>query len=169
MLENRQGKNPRLAPGSRIHESAVLIGPVEVGEQSSIWPCAILRADVDEIHIGKRTSIQDGCVVHTDFGVPAIVGNDCVIGHQACLHACTIGDRSLVGIHAIVLSRAVIGEECIIGAGALVGEGRVIPPRSLVLGVPGRVVRQVTDEEAQAIQKGATEYLELMKQLPETK
>jgi carbonic anhydrase/acetyltransferase-like protein (isoleucine patch superfamily) len=145
------------------------MGLVTVGEQSSIWPYAVLRADVAEIHIGKRSSIQDGCVVHTDYGKPCIVGDDCVIGHQACLHACTIGDRSLVGIHAIVLSGAVVGEECVIGAGALVGEGKVIPPRSMVLGVPGRIVRQVTDDEAKAIQRGAKEYLELMKQLPETK
>jgi len=169
MLESYKGRSPQLASRSRIHDTAVLMGPVTVGEQSSIWPCAVLRADVAEIYIGNRSSIQDGCVVHTDYDKPAIVGDDCVIGHQACLHACTIGNGSLVGIHAIVLSGAVIGEECVIGAGALVGEGKVIPPRSLVLGVPGRVVRQVTDEEAKAIQRGAKEYLELMKQLPETK
>jgi carbonic anhydrase/acetyltransferase-like protein (isoleucine patch superfamily) len=162
-------QTPKLAPGSRVHPSAVLMGAVTVGEQSSLWPCAVLRADVSEIRVGKRTSIQDGCVLHTDYDLPCVVGDDCVVGHQACLHACTIGDRSLVGIHAVVLSGAVIGEECVIGAGALVGEGKVIPPRSLVLGVPGRVVRQVTDEDVAAIQRGAKEYLELMKQLPETK
>jgi len=169
MLESYKGRNPQVAPGSRIHDTAVLMGPVTVGEQSSIWPCAVLRADVAEIKIGKRTSIQDGCVVHTDHDQPCIVGDDCVVGHQACLHACTIGDRTLVGIHAIVLSGAVIGEESIIGAGALVGEGKIIPPRSLVVGIPGRVIRQVTDEDAKAVQKGAKEYLELMKQLPEIK
>jgi carbonic anhydrase/acetyltransferase-like protein (isoleucine patch superfamily) len=169
MLQPYQGKLPRLAPGARAHETAVLVGPVEVGEDSSLWPYAVLRADAAEITIGRRTSVQDGCVVHTDFHKPAIVGDDCVIGHQASLHACTIGNGVLVGIHAIVLTGAIVGDECIIGAGALVGENKVIPPRSMVLGVPGRVIRQVTDEEAAAIRKGAQEYLELMKQLPETK
>lgn len=169
MTESSKDLKPTLAPGSHIHPSAVLLGDVTVGEGSSLWPCAVLRADIAPIQIGKRTSIQDGCVLHTDYDRACVVGDDCVVGHQACLHACTIGNRSLVGIHAIVLSNAVIGEECVIGAGALVGEGKVIPPRSLVLGVPGRVIRQVTDEEASAIQRGVKEYLELMKQLPETK
>jgi carbonic anhydrase/acetyltransferase-like protein (isoleucine patch superfamily) len=169
MNETFMNQQPQLSPGSRVHPSAVLMGAVTVGEHSSLWPCAVLRADVSEIRVGKRSSIQDGAVLHTDFDLPCVVGDDCVVGHQACLHGCTIGDRSLVGIHAIVLSGAVIGEESVIGAGALVGEGKVIPPRSLVLGVPGRVVRQVTDEEAKAVQKGAKEYLVLMKQLPEMK
>jgi carbonic anhydrase/acetyltransferase-like protein (isoleucine patch superfamily) len=166
VLQTYKGLQPRLAATARVHESAVLIGDVFLDEDVSVWPCAVLRAELAPIRVGRRTSIQDGCVLHIDRDGPVVIGEDCVVGHLACVHACTVGSRCLVGIHATILTGAVVGDECVIGAGALVGEGRVIPPRSLVLGVPGRIIRQVTDEEVQRILGGVREYLELMKGLP---
>jgi len=135
-----------------------VIGDVTLAEGVSLWPHAVLRGDYNSITVGKGSNVQDGAVVHNDHGSPCVIGEDCVIGHQACVHGCTVGDRCLIGIHAIVLNGAVIGEESIIGAGALIPEGKVIPPRSLVLGSPGRVVRQVSDEELQRTLKGAANY-----------
>ena len=167
MLQPYLNHRPKVSTTARVHDLAVLIGDVTLGDQSSVWPGAVLRADMDAIRIGKRTSIQDGCVIHTDHGRPALVGDDCVVGHQACIHACTVGNRVLVGIHATLLTGSEVGDECVIGAGALVGEGKRIPPRSLVLGVPGSVVRSLTDEDVHKILGGVSEYLTLMKQLPE--
>jgi carbonic anhydrase/acetyltransferase-like protein (isoleucine patch superfamily) len=166
MIEPYEGKSPLLAPGARVHETAVLIGEVHLAEEANVWPCAVLRADLAPIHIGKRTSVQDGCVFHVDRNKPAVVGDDCVVGHLSCIHAATVGNRCLVGIHSTILTGAVIGEESVIGAGALVAENKVIPPRSLVVGVPGRVVRSLTDEDVKKILGGVREYLGLMKGLP---
>jgi len=155
------GKSPVAAPSARAHETAVLIGEVRLSDEANIWPGAVLRADIAPVVVGRRTNIQDLCVLHVDHDKPAVVGDDCVVGHSACIHACTVGNRCLVGIHSTILTGAVIGDECVIGAGALVGEDKVIPPRSLVLGVPGRVVRRVTDEEVEQILRGVSEYLQL--------
>jgi carbonic anhydrase/acetyltransferase-like protein (isoleucine patch superfamily) len=161
------GKVPRLAAGARVDESAVVIGDVELGEGVSVWPQAVLRGDFNSIRVGKGTNIQDGCVVHNHHGHPAVIGEDCVVGHLACVHGSTIGDRCLIGIHAIILNGAVVGDECIIGAGALVGEGQKIPPRSLVLGIPGAVRRAVKDEEVAMILESVKHYRAYAeKQLP---
>lgn len=153
-----QGKSPRFAAGVRVDEAAVVIGDVELGEGVNLWPQAVLRGDFNHIKVGKGTNIQDGCVVHNHHGFPAEIGEDCVIGHLACVHGCKIGNRCLIGIHAVILNGAEIGDECIIGAGALVAEGQKIPPRSMVLGLPGVIKRPVKDEEVAMILESVKHY-----------
>jgi carbonic anhydrase/acetyltransferase-like protein (isoleucine patch superfamily) len=158
MIQTYLGKSPRSTGAARAHATAVLIGDVCLGEGVSIWPQAVLRGDYNSITVGAGTNIQDGAVVHNDHGHPAVIGADCVVGHRAVVHGCRIGDRCLIGIGAIVLNGAVVGDECVIGAGALVPEGATIAPRSLVLGVPGRVVRAVSDEDLGRTLRGAENY-----------
>lgn len=141
-----------------VAPSAVVVGAVEIGEDASIWFGAVLRGDNELIRIGAGSNIQENSVLHTDPGFPLDVGPGCTIGHMVMLHGCTIGRGSLVGIGAIVLNGARIGEECLIGAHALIGEGKQIPPRSVVLGSPGRVIRQVTDADLARIRQGADVY-----------
>ena len=148
-----------------IHESAVVIGNVTLGRDSSVWPTAVLRGDIDSIVIGDETNVQDGVIIHVDYGVPVRVGHRVTIGHRAVIHGCTIGDDCLIGIGAIVLNRAVIGEGSVIGAGAVVREDMVVPPGSLVLGVPGRVVRPVDAELSARIAHGARTYVERAREL----
>jgi carbonic anhydrase/acetyltransferase-like protein (isoleucine patch superfamily) len=140
---------------------------VHLGEQASVWFGAVLRGDTAPIHVGPRSNVQDGSVIHVDHGMPTRIGADVVIGHGAVIHAATVQDGCLIGIRATVLSGAVIGEGSIVGAGALVTEGKVIPPRSLVLGVPGRIVRQIDDEQADQILKQATRYVAYAKEYSE--
>lgn len=162
------GKRPQFAEKVRGHETSVVIGDVRLGEGVSLWPHSVLRGDYNSISVGAGSNIQDGAVIHNDHGKPCVIGEDCVIGHLACVHGATLGNRVLVGIHAAVLNGAVIGDECIIGAGAVVGEGKVIPPRSLVLGVPGKVLRSITDAELERIKSGAANYRGYAeRQLPE--
>ncbi len=154
-------KTVRTPPSGRywVAPSASVIGNVVLGEDASIWFNAVLRGDNEPITIGDRSNVQDGCVLHTDPGFPLTIAADSTVGHMAMLHGCTIGRGSLVGIGAIVLNGAVIGEECLIGAGALVAEGKTIPPRSLVVGSPGRVLRHLTDEDVARIQKSVKGYV----------
>ncbi len=166
MIQPYQNHSPQFGKNVRVHDRAVVIGQVALGDDVSLWPGAVLRGDMAAIQVGRRTNIQDGSVFHTDTGYPAVIGEDCVVGHQACVHACTVGNRCLIGIRSVILTGAHIGDECIIGAGAVVTEGKVIPPRSLVLGVPGKVVRQVTDGDLKGILHGVEEYLHLREQLP---
>jgi carbonic anhydrase/acetyltransferase-like protein (isoleucine patch superfamily) len=158
MIQPYSGKKPRFGAGCRIHESAVIIGDVELGEEVSVWPGAVLRADYGPIKIGRGSNVQDGAVIHEDVGAPALIGDDCVVGHQACIHGAKIGNRCLIGIHAVLLNGCEIGDESIIGSGAVVSEGKKIPPRSLVLGVPGKVTRPTTDEDVMKIQQNARDY-----------
>jgi carbonic anhydrase/acetyltransferase-like protein (isoleucine patch superfamily) len=158
MMQAYLGKWPRFSGPVRAHDSAVLIGDIDLGEGVSIWPQAVLRADYNTITVGAGTNIQDGAVVHNDTSHPAVIGKDCTIGHRAVVHGCAIGDRCLIGIGAIVLNGAVVGDDCVIGAGALVGEGKVIPPGSLVLGLPGKVVRQVAEQDLARTARGAAAY-----------
>jgi carbonic anhydrase/acetyltransferase-like protein (isoleucine patch superfamily) len=166
MIQPFQDHKPKIGKQVRVHDHATVIGQVTLGDDVSVWPSAVLRGDMAAIQVGARTNIQDGSVFHTDTGFPAVIGEDCVVGHQACVHACTVGNRCLIGIQSTILTGAEIGDECIIGAGAVVLEGKKIPPRSLVLGVPGKVVRQVTDEDVKGILHGVQEYLHLREQLP---
>ena len=166
MIQPYQNHRPQTGKNVHIHDTAVVIGDVALGDDVSLWPGAVLRGDMAAIRVGDRTNIQDGSVFHTDKGFPAVIGEDCVVGHQACVHACTVGNRCLVGIRSVILTGAKIGDECVIGAGAVVTEGKVIPPRSLVLGIPGKVVRPITDEEVKGILHGVEEYLHLREQLP---
>jgi carbonic anhydrase/acetyltransferase-like protein (isoleucine patch superfamily) len=142
-----------------VAESASVIGQVTLEEDVSIWFGSVLRGDNEPITIGARSNIQDGVVLHTDPGFPCVVGEACTIGHMAMLHGCTIGRGSLIGIGAVVLNGARIGEECLIGAKALVPEGKTIPPRSVVLGAPGKIVRQVTEKDLELIRWGVGVYL----------
>jgi carbonic anhydrase/acetyltransferase-like protein (isoleucine patch superfamily) len=142
-----------IAPG------AVILGDVRIGAHSSVWYNAVLRGDTEPISIGSRTNVQDGAVLHVDAGSPCLIGAGVTIGHRAVVHGALIEDDVLIGIGAIVLDGARIGHDTIIGAGALVTGHSVIPPRSLVLGVPGRVVRQLTDEEVQSIRAAAEHYV----------
>jgi carbonic anhydrase/acetyltransferase-like protein (isoleucine patch superfamily) len=146
-----------------VAPNAVLLGKVKLGEDASVWFSAVLRGDNELITVGARSNVQDGCVLHTDPGFPLTIAEDCTIGHMAMLHGCTIGRGSLIGIGSIILNGAEIGEECVIGAGALIPEGKIIPPRSMVLGSPGKVVRQLSDEEAHRFGDGARRYVDKWK------
>ncbi len=153
-------QRPTLDPSSYVAPTATLIGGVTLGAGASVWFGVVLRGDIAPIWIGPRTNVQDGCVLHGDTGTPTILGADCTLGHGAIVHGARLGDRVLVGMGAVVLSRAVIGDDVIIGAGAVVPEGSTIPPGVLVLGVPGRVVRPLTAEERDRIMGSAGRYVE---------
>lgn len=154
------GRRPALAPDVFVAPGAVVLGAVRLGEGSSVWYNAVVRADADTIEIGRWTNVQDGCIVHVDPGAPVRIGDHVTVGHGAVVHACTIGHRCLIGMKAVVLTGAQIGDDCIVGAGALVPEGKLIPPRSLVLGVPARVVREVRDDELAGLLEQAQHYAE---------
>ncbi|MFU8946982.1 gamma carbonic anhydrase family protein [Mycetocola zhadangensis] len=143
-----------VAPGARI------IGNVTLKPASSVWYNAVLRGDSASIELGEGSNIQDGVAVHVDSSSPVVIGKGVSVGHNAVIHGCTIGDTVLVGMGAVVLSGAVIGDECLIAGGAVVLSGAVIPPRSLVAGVPGKVRRELTDDEIDGIRKNAEIYLE---------
>lgn len=150
---------PRIGPGGFIAPNAAVIGEVSLGAEVGIWWGATLRGDIEPITIGDRTNIQDGSVVHTEKGGPTVIGRDCTIGHLVTLHGCTLDDHILVGMGAIILNHAHIGRDCLIGAGALITERKIIPPRSLVVGSPGRVVRELTDEEVESVHDSARRYV----------
>ena len=137
---------------------ATVIGQVRLGEGVGVWFGAVLRGDQEPIVVGRQSNIQEHCVLHTDTGYPLTVGAGCTIGHRAILHGCTIGDNCLVGMGAIILNAARIGDNCLIGAGALVPEGREIPSGSLVIGMPGKVVRPLNAEEIAANRASAAHY-----------
>ena len=149
----------QIAPDAFVAHNAVIAGDVHVGSESSIWFSVVIRGEVERVRIGARTSIQDGSVVHADPGSPCIIGDGVTVGHRAVVHSAKVGDDVLIGMGATVLNRAVIGKESIVGASALVTEGTQIPPRSLVLGAPAKVVRQVTDDEVELIRFGAAQYV----------
>ena len=151
---------PRIAPDAFVAPGAVIAGDVEVGSGSSVWFGAVVRGDVEPVRIGARTNLQDLAVVHvTSGGGPAVLGDDVTVGHRAVVHGCLVHDRCLIGIGAIVLDGAEVGPESIVGAGALVPPGMRVPPRTLVVGVPARVVRALTDAEVRSIGLSASRYL----------
>ena len=154
------GKAPRLAASVFLAEGSVVTGDVEIGEDSSIWFGTVVRGDVNQVRIGARTNLQDLTVVHVTAGRhPTVVGDDVSVGHRAVLHGCTVRDRCLVGIGAIVLDGAVVGPDAMIAAGALVPPGMVVPPGKLVLGAPARVRRDLTPEELAALRARAERYV----------
>ena len=153
-------ETPDIHPTAYVAAEAVLIGKVKLGERASVWSCAVLRGDNEPIVIGNGSNVQEGAVLHTDPGSPLTVGDNVTIGHQAMLHGCTIGDGSLIGIQAVVLNGAVIGKGCLVGAGAIVTEKKVFPDRSLILGAPAKVVRELTPEDAERMARGADVYSE---------
>lgn len=145
VLQRYLDRVPTIGADCYVAEGAALIGDVTLHDQASIWFGCVLRGDVNRIVVGARSNLQDGTVVHLGDRDPTVVGEDVVVGHRAVLHGCTIGDRCLVGIQATVLDGAVVGAGSVIGAGAVVPAGRTIPPRSLVLGVPGKIVKQLPE------------------------
>ena len=152
-------KRPVIHPSAFIAPNATVLGDVTVGENSSLFFGAVVRSELVPIVIGKDTNIQDNCVLHTDRGLPMTVGSGATIGHGAILHSCTVGDNTLIGMGAIILNGAVIGENCIVAAGALVPQNMVIPPRSLVMGSPAKIRREVTEEEIAANRLSAEGYV----------
>lgn len=147
------------AEGSWIADSAVVIGKVRLEKDASVWFNAVLRGDNELILIGENSNVQDGAIMHTDPGAPLTLGKNVTVGHKAMLHGCTVGDNSLIGINAVVLNGARIGRNCIIGANALIPEGKEIPDGSLVMGSPGKVVRELTPQQQQAVTAGAAHYV----------
>lgn len=161
MIIAYKGVVPKIHQSAFIEDSARIIGDVVIGEHSSVWFNAVVRGDVNFIRIGSRTNVQDNCTLHVTKDLyPLILGDDITVGHGVTLHACTVKDRCLIGMGAIIIDNAVIGEDSIVGAGALVTENLVVPPRSLVLGLPAKVVRQLRDDEVERIKRSALNYIE---------
>jgi carbonic anhydrase/acetyltransferase-like protein (isoleucine patch superfamily) len=142
-----------------IADDASVIGKVRLAPKASVWFQAVLRGDNELIHVGEGSNVQDGCVLHTDPGLPLSIGKHCTVGHKAILHGCVIGEGSLIGMGATVLNRAVIGKGCLIGANALVPEGKIIPDRSLVVGAPGKVIRTLDDAAVEGLLDSARRYV----------
>lgn len=142
-----------------VADTARVIGNVLLKDRASVWYGAVIRGDNEPIVVGEGSNVQDLCVLHTDPGCPLTIGRDCTIGHKAMLHGCTIGDNTLIGINAVVLNGATIGRNCIIGAGALVTEGKTIPDGSLVVGAPGKVVRELDEAALDAVLQNALRYV----------
>ena len=159
MLRPYRGTSPRVHPTAFVDASAQVIGDVEIGDESSVWMCAVIRGDVHWIKVGKRTSIQDGTIVHAMTGThPTSIGDNVTIGHAAIIHGCTIEDQCLIGMGAILLNGSHVGTGSIVAAGTLLVEGQQIPPRSLVMGSPGKVRRLLTQAEVADIQMYADRY-----------
>lgn len=165
MIRTFQGIKPTVPTSCFIEDTAVVIGDVVMGEQCSVWFNAVIRGDVHYIRIGERTNVQDLCMLHVTHDThPLIIGTDVTIGHNVVLHGCTIQDRVLVGMGAIIMDGAVIGEDSVIGAGALVTEGTRVPPKSLVLGSPAKVKRPVTEKELAWVRESAENYVRYARQ-----
>ena len=160
MIRTFQGITPTIPKSCFIEETGVVIGDVVMGEQCSVWFHAVIRGDVNYFRIGHRTNVQDLCMLHvTHDTAPLVIGDDVTIGHHVVLHGCTVKDRVLIGMGAIIMDGVVIGEDSVIGAGALITERTILPPKSLVLGSPARVTRPVTEEELAWIRESAQNYI----------
>ena len=160
MLYQLDDRMPVLAGDNFVAPNAAVIGSVTLGRGSSVWFGVTIRGDNDAVTIGENVNVQDGCVIHTDRDIPCALGDNVSVGHMVMLHGCTIGAGSLIGIGAIILNRAVIGKNCLVAAGALIPEGKHIPDGSLVMGVPGKVVRQLTAEDLANSEWIAEHYVE---------
>jgi carbonic anhydrase/acetyltransferase-like protein (isoleucine patch superfamily) len=150
---------PQIDPQTWIAPSATVIGQVHLAKNASIWWNSTVRGDTDLISIGENSNIQDGSVLHTDRGIQLLMGRDVTVGHMVMLHGCTIGDGSLIGIGSILLNRSVIGKNSLVGANTLIPEGKVFPERSMIVGSPGKLVRELTDEEVARISRSACHYV----------
>ena len=160
MLRPDRGQMPRVHPTAFIDDSAHVIGDVEIGEDSSVWMCVVMRGDVNRIRIGRRSNVQDSTVVHVMKDThPTQIGDDVTIGHGAIVHGCTIEDRCLIGMGAILLNGVTVGSGSIVAAGSLLPEGTQVPPRSLVMGSPGKVRRTLSDADLDEIQMYADRYV----------
>lgn len=168
------GVIPQIDPSVLVCEGSYIIGDVVIGEESSVWFGAVIRGDVHSIRIGCRTSIQDGSVLHVEHynlpdrsdGHPLFIGDEVTVGHKVILHGCTIANRCLIGMGAIVMDGVEIGEDSIVGAGALVTKGKRFPPRSLILGSPAKRVRELSDAEVEEIKASALRYVEYQNRYP---
>ncbi len=149
---------PQIDDDAWVAPDANIMGQIVLEAATSVWFCATLRGDNEPIVVGQGTNIQENCVLHTDMGFPLTIGQGCTIGHKVMLHGCTIGDNSLIGMGATVLNGAKIGNNCLIGAGALITEGKEIPDGSLVMGVPGKVVRELDEAAIEGLKKSALGY-----------
>lgn len=158
-LEKFLSAKPRVETAAFVARNATIIGDVRLGQGSSVFYGAVLRGDIETIRVGEGTNVQDGCIIHLADDLGATVGAYCTIGHAAIIHACTIGDLCLVGMKAVILDGAQVGDECLIGAGSLVTSRTKIPPRSLVIGSPAKIVRQLTDAEILFLRASADKYI----------
>lgn len=155
-------RQPSVHPSAFIAPGAVVLGDVTIGEHASVWYHSVLRGDINRIAVGAGSNIQDGSVVHLTAERGCFIGDYVTVGHMAVLHACTIADECLIGMGAIVLDGVEIGERCIVGAGALITQGKCIPPGSMVLGSPAKVVRSLTDEEQRGLREWAARYVQII-------
>jgi carbonic anhydrase/acetyltransferase-like protein (isoleucine patch superfamily) len=159
MLRGFRDASPRVHPTAFIDDSAQVIGDVEIGEESSVWMSVVIRGDLHRIRIGRRSNVQDGTMIHVTRTHPTTIGDSVTVGHAAILHGCAIEDRCLIGMGAILLNGAHIGDGSIVAAGTLIVEEMTVPPRSLVMGSPGRVKRALTDAEVLDVQAYADRYV----------
>lgn len=165
MIRTFHGITPTIPTSCFIEDTGVVIGDVVMGEQCSVWFHAVIRGDVHSIRLGNRTNVQDLCMLHVTHDThPLIIGNDVTIGHSVVLHGCTIKDRVLIGMGAIIMDGAVIGEDSVVGADALVTEGTIVPPKSLILGSPAKVKRPVTEKELAWIKESSDNYVKYASQ-----
>lgn len=163
MIRDFQGKKPQIHEGVFIADSAEVIGDVMIGKGSSIWPGAVLRGDESPITIGEHSNVQDNSVIHGHSTLPTIIKDFVSLGHSVIAHSTTVNNNCIIGMGAILLNGSVIGEDCIVGAGAVVREDQKIPPKSLAVGVPAKVVRSLTKEDIKKIRENALEYVKLRK------
>ena len=161
IIKEFRDNSPEIDESAYIADNAVIIGDVTIGKKSSVWFGAVLRGDSDSIKLGRRSNIQDNAVVHVDPGFPVTIGDDCIVGHLALIHGATISNNVLVGMNSTVLNGAQVGEFSIIGANALVTSNTVIPPNSLVLGSPAKVVKTLTDKQIAHVIRNAEAYVKL--------
>ena len=161
MLLDLGPDGPRIDPTAWVAPTAVVVGRVALGPSSSTWYGAVVRADLERISVGARTNLQDGCVLHADPGFALEVGDDVTVGHRAVLHGCRIEDGVLIGMGSVVMNGCVVGAGSLVAAGTLLTEGTVIPPRSLVMGAPGKVRGELTEEQSAALRLGSDHYVEL--------
>lgn len=153
-------EKPDIAATAWVADSAQVMGSVTLAEGASVWFGAVLRGDNERITIGKNSNVQDGSIIHTDRGYPATLGDNVTVGHRVVLHGCTVGEGSLIGIGSVVLNGAKIGRNCLVGACALVTEGKEFPDGSMIIGSPARVLRMLTPEQIEGMQRGAPHYVE---------
>ncbi len=158
-LLTHHGVAPRVNASAFVAEGAMLIGEVTIGRDSSVWFNAVLRGDINSITVGERSNVQDGVVAHVTRQLPVTIGNEVTIGHMAMIHGCTIHDRVLVGMNAVILDRAAVGPDAVVGAGAVVRENFIVPAGVLVAGVPARIVRDLTPEERAYLRQSAENYV----------